>query len=87
MTQAHQKMVQWQADQQHVDTELSIMTLFEYPTIAGLVQYLSRVARGQTQPLTAGPDNGAATEKQNTRRDRRAELTDQRQKRNNSRAR
>lgn len=87
LTQAHQKMVQWQADHQYVDIELSIMTLFEYPTIAGLVQYLSRVARGQTQPLGTGPDNGTATEKQNTRRDRRAELTDQRQKRNNSRAR
>lgn len=87
LTQAHQKMVQWQADQQHVDTELSIMTLFEYPTIAGLVQYLSRGAHGQTAPLHAGPDHEAATEKQNTRRDRRAELTDQRQKRNNSRVR
>lgn len=87
LTQAHQKMVQWQADQQYVDTELSMMTLFEYPTIAGLVQYLSRVARGQTEPLRTGPDNGAAAEKQNTRRDRRTELTDQRQKRNNSRAR
>ncbi|MEM7127077.1 MAG: amino acid adenylation domain-containing protein [Chloroflexota bacterium] len=84
LTQAFNRLVQL-GNAEDIDgrfgTDLSVMTLLEYPTISALAQFVNN---GQNHEPNTLPLTGAAeesVEKQSTRRSRRAGLAERRQRR------